>query len=105
MLNIIFDNFPKVVINNNPTKWINGVIFFTNEFPVKLKKILLYKLGNNYLCNIKILGKEYILDKNDIEIDLFDSELVTSKEWEFQIQIVPKLPSYTFLDFNVQIVF
>lgn len=105
MLDIIFEDFPTVIINNSPTKWINGTISFTNEFPVKLKKILLYKLGDNYYCHIKILGEQYILDKNDIEIDLFDSELIKNKKWEFQIQIVPKLPSNTFLDFNVEIVF
>jgi hypothetical protein len=103
-MEVFIENFPEI-INNNPSKWIQGHITFNYEFPVKLKKFLFYKIGNGYSCNLKFLEKEYAIDNNDIEVELNEEEFYKSKKWEFQIQIVPKLPIKTYLHFIVETVF
>ena len=39
MVKLWYEDFPQIIYDNEPTKWFKLFIKFTNEFPVKIKKI------------------------------------------------------------------
>ena len=90
MIGIWFEGFPKEVIDSEPSQWFKLYVRFYNEFPVKIKKLLIYQVSDIEI-NIKYNNKEYKLLKNDLYF-YGENELLTEKIWEFEIQIIPKLP-------------
>jgi len=102
MVKLWYEDFPQIIYDNEPTKWFKLFIKFTNEFPVKIKKILIYQLFNIEIV-LKYNNNTYQLYKNDVEIEE-NCDLVQEKIWEFEIQMIPKLPVNK-LDINCEITF